>query len=303
MDVDEFFNMFMDKLENLIKGTPQEKVIDEHFGGKFANELIFKECPHQSERLEPFNSIAVQVKNKNTLEKGLEAFVKGEIMDGDNCVHCEKCDKKVPTLKRTCIKKLPKNLIIALKRFEFDYETMQKFKLNDLMEFPTNLNMEPYTKEGLERAEREAKLAEKGETDENVGKLKYPKEYYQYKLRGVVVHSGVADGGHYYSFIEDRENDKWFEFNDNIVSDFSSDDIPDECFGGEEKWGYNYRSNYVKTRNAYLVIYERQTEFEPEDSDEEAPKEQETSEDVSMAVEKVPADISDALSFENQKYW
>ena len=46
------------------------------------------------------------------------------MMDGDNCVHCEKCDKKVPTQRRQCIKRLPKNLILVLKRFEFDFETM-----------------------------------------------------------------------------------------------------------------------------------------------------------------------------------
>jgi len=29
---------------------------------------------------------------------------------------------------------------------------------------------------------------------------------------------GTAESGHYYSFIQDRENDEgWFEFNDKIV--------------------------------------------------------------------------------------
>lgn len=30
-----------------------------------------------------------------------------------------------------------------------------------------------------------------------------------YKLKGVVVHTGSADSGHYYSFIEDSEKN-WF---------------------------------------------------------------------------------------------
>ena len=37
MDVEEFFNMFMDRLETTIKGSPYEKTIQKHFGGKFAN--------------------------------------------------------------------------------------------------------------------------------------------------------------------------------------------------------------------------------------------------------------------------
>lgn len=29
----------------------------------------------------------------------------------------------------------------------------------------------------------------------------YPKEYYEYKLVGIVVHIGTAEFGHYYSYI------------------------------------------------------------------------------------------------------
>ena len=50
MDVEEFFNMFMDRLETSIKGFPQEKSIQYHFGGKFASEMICKGCPHFYER-------------------------------------------------------------------------------------------------------------------------------------------------------------------------------------------------------------------------------------------------------------
>jgi len=32
-----------------------------------------------------------------------------------------------------------------------------------------------------------------------------PDEYFIYKLKSVVVHTGSADSGHYYCFIEDRE--------------------------------------------------------------------------------------------------
>lgn len=35
-----------------------------------------------------------------------------------------------------------------------------------------------------------------------------PQDYYKYKLKGIVVHYGTADQGHYYSFIQDREGKK-----------------------------------------------------------------------------------------------
>jgi len=57
-------------------------------------------------------------------------------------------------------------------------------------------------------------------------------DYFSYVLKGVVVHLGYADSGHYYSFIQDRNNNKWFEFNDTIVRNFNFDDIAEEAYGG-----------------------------------------------------------------------
>ena len=36
----------------------------------------------------------------------------------------------------------------------------------------------------------------------------------EYELIGVTVHTGTADGGHYYAFIRDRTSvkDKWYSF-------------------------------------------------------------------------------------------
>ncbi len=52
-------------------------------------------------------------------------------------------------LKRTVLKTLPSTLILHLKRFSFDLDTMRKVKVNDYCEFPNRLNVFPYTKEGL----------------------------------------------------------------------------------------------------------------------------------------------------------
>jgi ubiquitin C-terminal hydrolase len=84
---------------------------------------------------------------------------------------------------------------------------------------------------------------------------------------------GTADSGHYYSFIKDRETteDKWYEFNDTMVREFDATEIPEECFGGEERWSwssYGGISNTIssvreKYRNAYLLFYERDTFYDP----------------------------------------
>ena len=58
---------------------------------------------------------------------------------------------------------------------------------------------------------------------------------YWYNLVGVVVHTGTAEGGHYYSFIRDRttKENSWYLFNDAEVKNFDPAQIAAECFGGE----------------------------------------------------------------------
>jgi ubiquitin C-terminal hydrolase len=34
----------------------------------------------------------------------------------------------------------------------------------------------------------------------------YPPEYFEYELKGVVIHMGFADSGHYYSYIQKRDS-------------------------------------------------------------------------------------------------
>jgi len=136
----------------------------------------------------------------------LESFIEGELLEKDNAYACEHCDEKVTAERRQCIKKLPNVLIIVLRRFEYDYDTMTRQKLNDYLEFPWELDMKPYTQEGLDL--KESEQAEEGEKKPVVDdRPEYPPEYYNFKLKGVVVHMGTADSGHYYSFIKDRQAD------------------------------------------------------------------------------------------------
>jgi len=124
---------------------------------------------------------------------------------------------------------------------------MIRVKVNDYCEFPLELDMLPYTQEGLARREKAAKAkeeaAERGEEileEAEPEPLKFPADYYQFKLKGVVVHTGTADSGHYYSFIRDHQDhetgERWYEFNDNIVRDFDLADLNSECFGGDESY-------------------------------------------------------------------
>ena len=141
--------MAIDRVETLVKGKKEEKVIKNLYQGVFANEFICKGCPHYSEREETFMTISLQVKNKHSIQESLESFVEGEMLEGDNAYYCEKCEKKVNTLKRCCIKRMPNVLFMVLKRFEFNFDTMNKFKINDYCEFPMQIDMKEYCQQSL----------------------------------------------------------------------------------------------------------------------------------------------------------
>lgn len=144
-----------------------------------------------SEREENFFTISLEIKGKKNILESLDFYVQGDILEGDNKYFCSSCSNKVNALRRSCIQSLPKNLIIHAKRFEFDLELMKRVKVNDYFEFPMVLNLEPYTKEGLSRKEN---------SDQYIPPS-HPLKYYEYQLSGILVHTGTADSGHYYSFI------------------------------------------------------------------------------------------------------
>ena len=58
---------------------------------------------------------------------------------------CDECGKKVQTEKRGLLNKLPKTVVMHLKRFEFNFETFMREKVNSRFEFPHELDLEPYT--------------------------------------------------------------------------------------------------------------------------------------------------------------
>ena len=100
----------------------------------------------------------------------------------------------------------------------------------------------------------------------------------KYRLVGVLVHSGQASGGHYYSYISQRDGgtggsadsgqkERWYKFDDGDVTECKMDDdeeMKSQCFGGEymgevfdhmmKKMSYRRQKRWW---NAYILFYER----------------------------------------------
>ncbi|KAJ3340611.1 hypothetical protein HDU93_006726, partial [Gonapodya sp. JEL0774] len=86
MDVDEFFNQTMDRLEHELQHTTLAADIGRPFAGQFIQQIksLDPKCQHVSKSFQSFHTISVDVKNAHNLAKSLEVFVAGEHLDGDN---------------------------------------------------------------------------------------------------------------------------------------------------------------------------------------------------------------------------
>jgi ubiquitin C-terminal hydrolase len=256
MDADEFYGILIDRIENDIKQlysktptpgststpTPTQNdsknenykykdIFNYFFGIKVLDELKFVDCGHKRYNEFFYNNIQLEIKEFNNIHDSLKNYFRTEVMDGDNKINCEVCKIKRTCHKHLIFKSLPNILVIALKRFEFDYNTMLKYKLNKYFEFPFELDMKDYLIENHKETNTE------------------------YELTGITIHFGVSDFGHYYDLIKGPDN-KWYKFNDISVSEFKEEDIPREAYGEKEIFDEDsYKEKENGKNNAYILIY------------------------------------------------
>ncbi|XP_043240414.1 probable ubiquitin carboxyl-terminal hydrolase FAF-X isoform X2 [Amphibalanus amphitrite] len=257
-DAIEFFISLVDSVDEALKALSQPLVMSRVLGGTFSDQKICKQCPHRYSKEDPFTVLNVDIRNFTSLTESLDQYVKGDLLEGANAYHCDKCNRKVDTVKRTCIKKLPPTLCIQLKRFDYDWERECAIKFNDYFEFPRQLDMEPYTVRGLARIEGELIDGDPEELTRTVCST--------YELTGIVVHSGQASGGHYYSYILHRNAEggrQWYKFDDYDVSECRMEDdeeMKTQCFGGEYVGEMMKRMSSRRQKrwwNAYILFYTR----------------------------------------------
>ncbi|KAG9189359.1 ubiquitin carboxyl-terminal hydrolase 34 [Alternaria panax] len=247
MDADEFYNSLFDQWERQLIKDEHKQQFRSFYGGQTLNQIKSKECEHVSERMEPFFAVQCDVQGKSTLQESLQAFVRGDVMEGDNKYKCESCGGKyVDAVKRTCFKEVPDNLIFHLKRFEFDLADFSRRKVYDHFEFPTSIDISAYHIDHLSDPSK-------------------PREADMFDLVGVLVHTGTCEHGHYYSYIRERPcptgtaAPAWVEFDDSNVGPFDPADIAYRAFGGFTEDAFN---RTPKQYSAYMLFYQRQTAVE-----------------------------------------
>ncbi|XP_039196239.1 ubiquitin carboxyl-terminal hydrolase 47 isoform X1 [Crotalus tigris] len=290
-DVQELCRVMFDALEQKWKQTEQADLINQLYQGKLKDYVRCLECGYESWRIDTYLDIPLVIRPYGanqafaSVEEALHAFIQPEILDGANQYFCERCKKKCDARKGLRFLHFPYLLTLQLKRFDFDYTTMHRIKLNDRMTFPEELDMgsfidiedekspqtESCTDSGAENEGSchsdqmsndfsnddgidEGICLENNSAAERISKVVSEKNSLLYELFSVMVHSGSAAGGHYYACIKSFSDDQWYSFNDQHVSKITHEDIKKTYGGTSGSRGY-YSSAFASSTNAYMLIY------------------------------------------------
>ena len=100
-------------------------------------------------------------------------------------------------------------------------------KLNDRFEFSTTLDLSRFVVDGSQYS------------NESCGN--------QYVLHSVLVHSGSVYGGHYYAYIAPnplQDNERWYKFDDDMVTVVSKKQAVDAHFGGMMTHTHTHTHSY-----------------------------------------------------------
>lgn len=149
----------------------------------------------------------------------LDKFIEREQLNETETIYCSKCKQHLAPIKKMDVYSAPDILIIHLKRFQFipGQYFVHREKINDIIDFPINgLDLSKYVL---------------GPKFDNAPPI--------YDLYGVSHHMGGLGGGHYVATCKNFLNNKWYKFNDSVVSETSE--------------------NSIVSGTAYVLFYKRRT--------------------------------------------
>ncbi|XP_055829915.1 ubiquitin C-terminal hydrolase 13-like [Solanum dulcamara] len=235
-DVEELNRVLCEKLEGKMKGTIVEGTIQQLFEG---HNMSYIECinvEYKSMKKDSFYDLQLVVKGCSDVYASFDKYVEVDCLDGDNKYEAEQYGLQ-DARKGVLFIDFPPVLQLHLKRFEYDSMRDRMIKINDRYEFPLQLDLD-----------RENGKYLSPEADKTVRNL--------YTLHSVLVHKGSGQAGHYYALIRPTLSNQWYKFDDERVTKEDAEGLLEEQYGGlgERKC--------MKTSNAYMLVYIRESDKE-----------------------------------------
>ncbi|XP_017164011.1 ubiquitin carboxyl-terminal hydrolase 12-like [Poecilia reticulata] len=179
------------------------------------NKTICGDCEEETDEKKSFWNLPLPLKQSSnesySVKDAIKDFFKDSHFTEDNQLYCEKkCEGKRDATVKCVINQHPEVLMLLLKRFEFNYYQMCfvkntcKVDVPFIVEIPRNQT---------------------------------------YELYAFVEHFGSLKSGHYTATIRSQDDDRWYNFNDSLVTELNN-----RPFQGNKIEG---------TQSAYLLFYRK----------------------------------------------
>uniref|UniRef100_A0A4W3H424 Ubiquitin carboxyl-terminal hydrolase 47 n=1 Tax=Callorhinchus milii TaxID=7868 RepID=A0A4W3H424_CALMI len=246
-DVQELCRVMFDALEQKWKQTEQADLINQLYQGKLKDYVRCLECGYEGWRIDTYLDIPLVIRPYgsnvafSSVEEALQAFIQPETLDGPNQYLCERCKKKCDARKGLKFLHFPYLLTLQLKRFDFDYTTMHRIKLNDRMTFPAELDMSPFIDVEEEKSPQTESCTDSGA--ENEGSCHSDQMSNDFSNDDVVDEGICLESNHNSEKTSKAGNEK-----------ITQDDIRKTYGGSSGSRGY-YSSAFASSTNAYMLIY------------------------------------------------
>ncbi|KAL0488608.1 hypothetical protein AKO1_015690 [Acrasis kona] len=215
-------------------------------------------------REDEYQDIQLVIRDADSVEKAIDNYIKPEEMTGTEQWSCEELNKKVDAIKGLKFKTLPYLLMLHLKRFDYDPETWNRIKLGNKVSFPFELDLSKYV-------------------DTTQDDDQHP---YKYELFSVLIHSGNSNGGHYYVYIKRFDDGKWYNLNDQNVTEITQDEVK-QMYGGDDNDPLKAKFRAMGgSTNAYMLVYRR---IHPDNK-------------TTVSDDLIDQELKDEIELENEEY-
>ncbi|XP_056132068.1 ubiquitin carboxyl-terminal hydrolase 15-like isoform X2 [Lampris incognitus] len=206
---------------------------------KYFDESVVEDFDkHESMEYKPQKKVFFKLKDC------IELFTTKEKLGAEDPWYCPNCKQHQQATKKLDLWSLPPVLVVHLKRFS--YSRYMRDKLDSLVDFPLrDLDMSEFL------------------INPNAGPCRY-------NLIAVSNHYGGMGGGHYTAYAKNKDDDKWYNFDDSSVSPASEDQIV-------SKAGYVlfYQRQDTVKGTGYFALDREEEEEEEDDEDEEGEEDEE----------------------------
>ncbi|TYZ63241.1 hypothetical protein PybrP1_009432 [[Pythium] brassicae (nom. inval.)] len=166
-DVQELCRVLFDAIERSFKGTVNETLVNDLYQGALKDYVQCHACGFESSRIDHFLDLSLVIRPfgseemMKSVEEAIELFLRPELLNQDNQWNCDRCKTKRDAIKGLKFAKLPYLLSLQLKRFDFDYATMNRIKLHNRVSFPKYLDMNSYVSGDAARGGSRGRIARK----------------------------------------------------------------------------------------------------------------------------------------------